>query len=107
MTAGGPRSQAGPAAGKHFHPNLWPRRPAGLKEAYIGYYRAISSLAATLMRIFALALDLDEHFFAGKLDKAVNKLTAIRYPAQMVVPFPCTSATAHEGPSMPCSWKGQ
>jgi isopenicillin N synthase-like dioxygenase len=39
-------------------------------------------LSADITRIFALALDLDEDFFAGKTDKPVNKLTSIRYPAQ-------------------------
>jgi isopenicillin N synthase-like dioxygenase len=43
-------------------------------------------LAADIMRIFALALDLPENFFADKMDKAVNLLRAVRYPAQEVAP---------------------
>jgi isopenicillin N synthase-like dioxygenase len=78
----------GPAAGKHFHPNLWPRRPAGLKEAYTGYYRAISSLAATLMRIFALGLDLPDDFFDSKIDRHISRLRVRNYPAPATPPKP-------------------
>src|SRR5882724_6950947 len=49
-----------PAAGRHFAPNLWPERPAGLSEAYEAYYRVMDRLAIDLMQIFALALDLPQ-----------------------------------------------
>ena len=52
-----------PAAGRHFAPNLWPERPAELRETWTAYYRTMGSLAASLMRIFALALGLPETFF--------------------------------------------
>jgi isopenicillin N synthase-like dioxygenase len=76
------------AAGKHFYPNLWPERPAGLREAYSDYYRAMGSLAAQLMRIFALALDLPEHFFNNKVDKHISRLRIRNYPDQLVPPKP-------------------
>ena len=73
-------------ARKYFPPNVWPSRPARFRPIYENYYGVMKRLAADIMRIFSLALDLDEHFFADKMDKAVNKLTAIRYPAQAVAP---------------------
>jgi isopenicillin N synthase-like dioxygenase len=73
-------------ARKYFPPNVWPARPTDFRRIYEDYYRVMERLSADIMRIFALALDLDEHFFVDKMDKPVNKLTAIRYPAQTVPP---------------------
>jgi isopenicillin N synthase-like dioxygenase len=78
----------GPAAGKHFHPNLWPHHPAGLREAYTGCYRAMSSLAVLLMRGFALGLDLPENFFDGKIDRHISRLRVRNYPAPAMPPKP-------------------
>jgi isopenicillin N synthase-like dioxygenase len=82
------RYHLGPKAGKHFHPNLWPRRPPGLEAAYTLYYRAMSSLAATLMRIFALSLDLPEDFFDAKIDRHISRLRVRNYPAPERPPKP-------------------
>ena len=70
------------AAQKFFPPNVWPERPSDFRHAYETYYRAIQRLASDIMRIFALALGLDESFFADKLDRPVNRLNAIRYLKQ-------------------------
>jgi isopenicillin N synthase-like dioxygenase len=78
----------GPAAGKHFHPNLWPQRPGGLRQAYTEYYRWMGALAATLMRLFALGLDLEEDFFDDKIDRHISRLRVRNYPAQLTVPAP-------------------
>ena len=77
-----------PAAGKHFAPNLWPERPAGLREAWTDYYRAMGSLAQTLMRIFALGLGLPERFFDAKIDRHISRLRVRNYPAQLTAPAP-------------------
>jgi isopenicillin N synthase-like dioxygenase len=74
--------------GKHFAPNLWPERPAAVRPVFTRYYRAMSGLAQTLMRIFALALDLDEHFFDDKIDRHISRLRLRNYPAQMTPPLP-------------------
>lgn len=78
----------GPAAGKHFHPNLWPARPADLRPLYEDYFRAMGSLAEELMAIFALALDLPEDFFADKIDRHISRLRVRNYPAPLVPPKP-------------------
>jgi isopenicillin N synthase-like dioxygenase len=51
------------AAGPHFADNVWPARPADLKPIWIDYFQAVDSLATDLMRLFALALKLDENYF--------------------------------------------
>ena len=77
-----------PAAGKHFAPNLWPERLPGLRETWTDYYRAMGSLAQTLMQIFALGLALPEHFFDAKIDKHISRLRVRNYPAQLTAPAP-------------------
>ena len=76
------------AAGRHFAPNLWPERPAELRETWTVYYRTMGSLAASLMRIFALALGLPERFFDPRIDKHISRLRVRNYPAQRAAPAP-------------------
>jgi len=70
----------GPEAGPHFAPNVWPENSPEFKEIYAEYFGAMSNLAAELMRIFALALKLDEHYFDNKIDKEISMLRALSYP---------------------------
>ena len=73
---------------KFFPPVVWPPKPARFRATYEAYYAAVDNLSSQIMRIFALALDLDEQFFADKIDKAVNRLNAIRYLPQDTPPEP-------------------
>lgn len=77
-----------PAAGQHFAPNLWPQRPAALRQVYTTYFLVMSDLARTLMRLFALALDQPEGFFDDKIDKHISRLRVRNYPAPTVPPKP-------------------
>ncbi len=77
-----------PAAGRHFHPNLWPRRPEGLRTAYEAYFRAMGRLAEDLMALFALALALPESFFSDKIDRHISRLRVRNYPAPLSPPKP-------------------
>jgi isopenicillin N synthase-like dioxygenase len=77
-----------PAAGRHFAPNIWPAEPADLQPIWTGYYRAMGELARTLMRIFALALNLEEHHFDDKVDRHISRLRVRNYPAQDKPPQP-------------------
>jgi isopenicillin N synthase-like dioxygenase len=74
--------------GKHFAPNLWPERLADARPVFTRYYREMGRLAQTLMRIFALDFDLDEHFFDDKIDRHISRLRLRNYPAQMTPPLP-------------------
>lgn len=77
-----------PAAGKHFAPNLWPEQPVELRAVWTAYYQAMGDLAQTLMRIFALALQLPEHHFDPFLTHHISRLRVRNYPAQHLPPQP-------------------
>ena len=77
-----------PDGARFFAPNLWPQRPAALREALEVYYRAMERLATALMQIFAIGLDLPEMYFADKIDRHTSVLRAIHYPAQVEPPEP-------------------
>jgi isopenicillin N synthase-like dioxygenase len=48
---------------RYFIANVWPFEPAGLAAAAAAYYGEMEKLAAQMMRLAALAFNLDEHFF--------------------------------------------
>lgn len=78
----------GPAAGRHFHRNLWPDRPAALRALWIDYFRTMEDLAQAIMRLFALALDLPEKFFDDKIDRHISRLRVRNYPEPEEPPVP-------------------
>jgi isopenicillin N synthase-like dioxygenase len=73
---------------QHFIPNIWPARPADFRRAATDYYRAMSGLIPFLMRLAALALDVDECFFDDKVDRSIGTMRLNYYPAQAVAPSP-------------------
>lgn len=75
-------------AGAFFAPNLWPAKPATLRETWERYYREMERLATEIMRIFALALDLDEHYFDPSIDHHITNMSAIHYPPLLTEPLP-------------------
>ncbi len=75
-------------ARRFFAENRWPERPAALRGIYERYYAACSTLATDLMRLFALALELPEHFFDDKIDREISALNVNHYPRQTVPPLP-------------------
>jgi len=68
--------------------NRWPERPGNLKAVFTKYYLRMGALAADLMRISALALDLPENFFDDKIDRHISRLNVRLYPEQKVAPLP-------------------
>ncbi|RFA30822.1 2OG-Fe(II) oxygenase [Alkalilimnicola ehrlichii] len=68
------------AAGPHFAPNVWPTGIDGFQNAYTEYFAAMSDLSQSLMRIFALALELPETFFDDKIDKHISMFRTLSYP---------------------------
>ena len=77
----------GPAAGAHFEPNAWPPVD-GFREAWTACFDAMSELARDLMRVFALALKLEEHFFDDKIDRHISMFRVLSYPPQREAPLP-------------------
>ncbi len=70
------------AAGPHFAPNVWPPEALlpGFQAAYTEYFAAMSDLAQSLMRLFALALGLEERFFDDKIDRHISMFRTLSYP---------------------------
>ena len=77
-----------PEAVNFFYPNLWPKRPEGFRDTWTDYYQEMEALAATLMRIFAVALGLCEDYFDDKINKHISYLMASNYPKQPEDPLP-------------------
>jgi isopenicillin N synthase-like dioxygenase len=73
---------------QHFTPNLWPAAPAGFERAATVYYRAMAELVRLLMRLAALALDVEETFFDDKIDRSIGTMRLNYYPAQRGRPAP-------------------
>jgi isopenicillin N synthase-like dioxygenase len=78
----------GPLGRRHFEPNIWPSAPAGFEQAATAYYRAMSRLVAFLMRLAAIALEVDEAFFDDKVDRSIGTMRLNYYPAQAGAPTP-------------------
>jgi isopenicillin N synthase-like dioxygenase len=72
----------------HAHPNLWPEGMPSFRAAVSDYWRAMEDLSWRLMRIFALALDLEEDFFLTRSNRHVSNMRINYYPAQDRPPQP-------------------
>lgn len=68
--------------------NNWPERPAALKNLYTKYYLRMGALAASLMRLSAIALGLPESYFDDKINRHISRLNVRLYPEQNVAPLP-------------------
>lgn len=64
----------------HFHDNVWPARPSHFRTLWQRYYGEMADLAFDMMRLFALALGLDERWFDDKVDRPISNLFANHYP---------------------------
>ncbi len=62
-----------------FAPTPWPDLP-GFRPAWEAYHRAVSDLAARLMRAMAAALRLPEDRFEAVLRHPISALRALHYP---------------------------
>ena len=73
-----------------FAPNVWPgaERLPGFREAFETYYEVMEDLAVKLMRLMALALNLDERWFDAAIADHVTGLAALHYPALDEAPVP-------------------
>lgn len=62
--------------------NLWPAVLPEFEIAWMAYYHAMSDVGGRLMCLFARGLRLPPGFFIDKIDKGLNLLRAVNYPAQ-------------------------
>jgi isopenicillin N synthase-like dioxygenase len=74
--------------GNFFAANMWPEQPSAFKPVWERYYGEMESLSATLMRIFALGLGMDETFFDDKINHHITNFSVIHYPEQPKPPLP-------------------
>ncbi len=77
-----------PEGQRYFIKNVWPRRPAAFAEAAARYYAEIERLVGSLMRVVALGLGIDEHFFDDKIDKHITAMRLNFYPEVKDRPLP-------------------
>jgi isopenicillin N synthase-like dioxygenase len=77
-----------PEGKRYFIPNLWPERPAGFAVAAERYYGEMEKLALEMMRLAALGLGVDEHFFDDKIDRHITAMRLNFYPEQKAAPTP-------------------
>jgi len=61
--------------------NLWPDDLPAMRPAWEAYYREMSALAARLLRVMALALELPEQYFDPMIDRHTSAMRALDYPA--------------------------
>jgi isopenicillin N synthase-like dioxygenase len=71
-----------------FGRNIWPVRPAGLRTAWLRYYREMERLSGVLLRIFARALDLGDSWFEDRCGDHLSELIVNHYPPQDHPPLP-------------------
>merc|ERR1711862_278749 len=65
---------------------VWPSSPSSIRDVCEEYYHKIEILASNLIRLFALALDLDEHYFDDKVNRSYTTLRLLNYPATKHMP---------------------
>jgi isopenicillin N synthase-like dioxygenase len=68
--------------------NRWPDTPREFRRAWWEYTDAMERLATDLIRLFALALGLDEHFFDNKIDNDMSTIAANYYYPLSTPPLP-------------------
>jgi len=65
-----------------YGPNQWPEDLPGFKEALLAYHDAVRVFGRQIFRAFALALELDEHFFEPMITKPMAHMRVLHYPSQ-------------------------
>ncbi len=76
------------AAGHTFAANIWPDQPSDFEPAMKEYYDAMERAYRTIMRLFAIALDLPETYFDSTIDKHGSLLRLTHYPSLDSEPLP-------------------
>ena len=59
----------------------WPTKPISMPSIWFNYYKQCQDLSKHLYRLFALALNLDQHWFDDKIDEHRSALRSLYYPS--------------------------
>lgn len=78
----------GAAAGPHFAPNVWPKVLPEMRGLWERYFAEMSEVSRQVMRIFAVALDLQIDFFEDKINEHISMFRVVNYPDQPTPPLP-------------------
>ena len=62
--------------------NNWPSNDESFRDALTTYYNQMHDFARQLLRIFALALDLEEEYFHSMTEFPMANIRALHYPPQ-------------------------
>lgn len=65
---------------------IWPNAKPEFRPAWEAYYRAITDLAARIMKVFAVALELPEDYFQSYIGQPISALRALNYPELLAPP---------------------
>ncbi|MGB8861315.1 MAG: 2OG-Fe(II) oxygenase family protein, partial [Ilumatobacteraceae bacterium] len=75
--------------------NLWPDALPALRPAWSTYFRALSDLAARLLRLMAISLHMPERHFDPMIDRHTSAMRALNYPPRAEVATGQYGASAH------------
>ena len=81
-------AQVDETSGRMYAPNIWPAHPHDFKETMVGFHHAMSALSLRMLHVMAMALGMDEDYFADKFDRRASVARIIRYPAVAQTPLP-------------------
>jgi len=71
-----------------YQQNPWPAEIPGFRDAWVQYYAHVERLATTMMRVFAVALELPCDYFDSRCNRHFSTLAAYNYPEQVEAPKP-------------------
>ncbi len=77
-----------PEAAESYAPNVLPATPPGFTATMTTLYRGFERLSADLLRVFALALELPEAWFADKIGRHFSVMSSHHYPPLREQPLP-------------------
>lgn len=65
-----------------YAPNQWPEGLDGFRDALMTYHAEARTFGTRIFEAFALALELDENFFADAITKPMAHMRVLHYPDQ-------------------------
>lgn len=66
---------------EHEQKIRWPTKPILMPSIWLNYYQQCQNLSKHLYKLFALALNLDEHWFNNKINEHRSALRSLYYPS--------------------------
>lgn len=81
-------AQVDETCGRMYAPNIWPAQPHDFRATMLRYHAAMSALSLRVLHAMAMALGMEEDYFADKFDRPASLARVIRYPAVTEPPLP-------------------